>query len=313
MTKIPGPCDSGRPRRSGTLYWLPLILDDVRLSPTETLLLVGLADHVNGDDECFVGIDRLASRSRCSYGTARRHLTALEAKGALARTRRRRSDGNLSVYDYRLLRSFYGEEPDRPPARDMRDDQRAPGCALTSARPGARAEPPRDEPPRDEQPLAPASETAVLPLGGMAPAPPPQEEPRTRRRDLLFEAVAEVCGIDWSRLTSAARGPLNRAVADLRSVEADPDEVAGRVAAYRRAFPDAALTPSALAKHWPALDPAIVNLPRSRPESINRQRSEFARAEALLAQSQEDDPIDPHRSPASPRTDDQSLAWHDQR
>lgn len=80
---------------------------------------------------------------------------------------------------------------------------------------------------------------------------------KPREPDLLFEAVAEACGIDWrSGLTKSGRGPLVKAVADLRDVGASPEDVAARSGEYRRRFVDAALTPSALAKHWPSLAPA---------------------------------------------------------
>jgi helix-turn-helix protein len=71
-------------------------------------------------------------------------------------------------------------------------------------------------------------------------------------RDELFEAVAEACGIDWHNLTKAARGSLNAALAQLRAVRATPGEVHSRAEHYRERY-DAELTPSALAKHWPAL------------------------------------------------------------
>ncbi len=73
-------------------------------------------------------------------------------------------------------------------------------------------------------------------------------------RDELFEVVAEQCGLDWHELTAAARGPLNRAVGDLRKSGATPDEVRRRVENWPSLFDaDTTLTPSALAKHWPAL------------------------------------------------------------
>jgi DNA-binding MarR family transcriptional regulator len=88
--------------------WLPVVLDDRRLDAAETLLLVGLAEHVNDKDECFVGITHLAARARCSYATAKRRLDTLAGRGVIARERNRRDDGNLSVYTYRLERSFFG-------------------------------------------------------------------------------------------------------------------------------------------------------------------------------------------------------------
>lgn len=72
-----------------------------------------------------------------------------------------------------------------------------------------------------------------------------------RKRDALFEAVAEVCGIDWrSDLTDSARGALNKACAQLRGVSATLEEVQRRAANW--SYP-AKLTPSGLAKQWPSL------------------------------------------------------------
>lgn len=133
--------------QTGTLYWLGVLLADAELDPTETLLMIGLADHVDADDECYVGIDTLARYARVSYGTARRRLAALTKRERLVRTRRRRADGNLSTYSWLLVR------PGPPP--NMRDDQRAPGRAVTSAHLGARAEVPSDEPPSSPNPSAP--------------------------------------------------------------------------------------------------------------------------------------------------------------
>jgi len=72
----------------------------------------------------------------------------------------------------------------------------------------------------------------------------------TPLRDYLFEAVADACGWDWRNLTKAERGKLNGAVGQLRSIDADPDEVPRHAANYRLHMPDCVLTPPALAAHW---------------------------------------------------------------
>lgn len=88
--------------------------------------------------------------------------------------------------------------------------------------------------------------------GSELPAPA-SLTPTIRKRDELFDAVTAVCGIEPSELTPSARGVLNRALADLRKVGAEPDDVHERAAVYHRLYPHAALTPPALAKHWPQL------------------------------------------------------------
>ena len=75
-------------------------------------------------------------------------------------------------------------------------------------------------------------------------------KPTTRKRDELFEAVVDACGMRLDEITEVDRGPTNRAVGALRKVDADPGCVAARAQNYRLHFPEAALTPMALAKHW---------------------------------------------------------------
>lgn len=123
---------------TGTLYWLQTILRDERLNPTETLLLVALADHVGADDRAWPSIATLARLSRCSYGTARRHLTELESKGVVNRSQRRRPDGGHSTYEYHLRREFFGDPP-----LDLRGPPAHPD-ARTPRAPGARAEVPNE-------------------------------------------------------------------------------------------------------------------------------------------------------------------------
>lgn len=86
------------------------------------------------------------------------------------------------------------------------------------------------------------------------------EEPTTstqhlapRKRDALFEAVAEVCGINRDELTPSGRGSLNKAVAMLRGVGATAADVTVRAGNWPYEVP---ITPPGLAKHWPALGAA---------------------------------------------------------
>lgn len=74
----------------------------------------------------------------------------------------------------------------------------------------------------------------------------------TRKRDELFEAVCEVCEINITELTSTSRGPLNRMCAELRGLNATPDEIKTRAKRYLATF-STRLTPPALVKHWPTL------------------------------------------------------------
>lgn len=77
-----------------------------------------------------------------------------------------------------------------------------------------------------------------------------------REKDLIFEAVIEVCGLDAQQLTKSARGAVNGACKQLRDVGADDELIRRKAETYRVSFPTASLTPSALVKHWPALGAA---------------------------------------------------------
>jgi hypothetical protein len=72
-------------------------------------------------------------------------------------------------------------------------------------------------------------------------------------RDLIFEAIASVCSINWKELTPSSRGALGKATKDLKAVGATPEEILKRALLYKKRF-STALTPSALSKHWPSLN-----------------------------------------------------------
>jgi hypothetical protein len=82
---------------------------------------------------------------------------------------------------------------------------------------------------------------------------PDEPTPKQRPRDEIFDALVAACGIDPTQLTDAGRGPINNAVKQLRAIDATGPQIALRARRYRERFRDAALTPSALAKHWAAL------------------------------------------------------------
>jgi hypothetical protein len=72
-------------------------------------------------------------------------------------------------------------------------------------------------------------------------------------RDLLFEAVVEVCGWDPEALTQQARGWVNGALPELRRLGATADQVRWKARVYRANDPSGKRpTPSALVKHWAA-------------------------------------------------------------
>lgn len=81
-------------------------------------------------------------------------------------------------------------------------------------------------------------------------APKPARK-RERKRDFLFEAVAECwIGSRWEgiKLTKAQRGNINSCVQQLRAIDADPSDIPRQWELLRERFDNP--TPAALAKHW---------------------------------------------------------------
>jgi uncharacterized protein YdaU (DUF1376 family) len=75
---------------------------------------------------------------------------------------------------------------------------------------------------------------------------------RPRGRNELFDAVARVCGMVPEQVTKSAGGEIGKALSEIKGVceGVSVAEIERRARAYRREWPLATLSPSALAKHW---------------------------------------------------------------
>lgn len=105
---------------------------------------------------------------------------------------------------------------------------------------------------------------ATVTTNGVPNATPATSSPRGRV-DPLWDAVMDASGVE-GKIPRSARGAYNRAVAELREVGATPDDVAARAARYRAEWPQAALTPSALSRHWGELAGGV----RAGPPAVSR-------------------------------------------
>jgi hypothetical protein len=76
-----------------------------------------------------------------------------------------------------------------------------------------------------------------------------------RPRDVVWETMLEVCGIDPDKITKSSRGAYNRAARDLREAGADRTSIVEHAFVFRRRWPQVSLTPTALARRWPECDP----------------------------------------------------------
>jgi DNA-binding transcriptional ArsR family regulator len=210
-------------------------------NPTSKLVLMALADHANSDGECWPAMKRIAELSGISARQVSTHITHLEQLGYVTKGARRRHEGQLRGWEYRVnLR---------------KRDTSGSVLPLTSgsvvqvpAEVGFRSEPPENH---QKKPLP----TATQP----------------KQKDTIFEAVAEACGWELGSLTRSARGQLNRATKELRDIGATPEQIAGRAKGYRKQYPSMSLTPSALVKHWAALDDLSVRSRKSVWETYERQ------------------------------------------
>lgn len=90
-----------------------------------------------------------------------------------------------------------------------------------------------------------------------------------RPPDLIFEALADSCGIDWRHATASERGRLNRAAKEIREVGATPEEVLNRVANYKMHWPGATLSPQAITCNWSLIAKPPSNVLPFRSASVN--------------------------------------------
>lgn len=259
--------DSTRPRpsvrgaplsRSGDdlrplFSWRSAICESGLPSTTRHVALT-LSLHMNErGGSCFPGLVTLAKECGLSRQTVVTHLDALQSAGWLTKTTgggRGKASGWEATYPETVqhVDSFAKCPSDEicPADEPKLSTSQAETVHLTDAY-------------KEEGVERGRNKRTLAPVGAIVP----QERPR----DLLFEAVAESCGIDWHELTSSSRGGLVKAVAELRGIGAAPQEVRRRAEVYHSRFNGCALTPMALVKHWPTLNrpaqPAITGTNRS--------------------------------------------------
>lgn len=203
-------------------------------------VLMILADYADEQGSCYPGQWRIAEEAEVGERTVRRILSEFEEMGVLYRKARIRKEGRGRTSDrYYLCLDWRHDQPAKMASKSDQpaksDDQPATGARPTGQSLAGDPLGNHQEEPPDIAPV-------------VAKATPARSN--GRKRDRLFEALCESCGMDWHNLTASARGPTNRALKELRDVDATPDEVRCRARHYSMHMPNATLTPSALAKHW---------------------------------------------------------------
>ena len=132
--------------------------------------------------------------------------------------------------------------------------------------------------------------TQEPPVAPKPAAPKPPKETKPRPRDPLMDALATVGGGKAAEVTQWA--PVAVAMKQIKAVapELTPAEIERRAENYRTHYPDCALTPTALAKHWALCDTAKGGTVRDEFGSV---RQSGWGTEIKLDRSQPENPDEP--------------------
>lgn len=229
---------------------------DSGLKPTQRHVALTLALHMNErGGSAFPGAKRLADETGLAVGTVRRVLTELVAEGWLElreRGGRRGESRRANVYVASIPH----------PRLPVTDDD------------GSSSE--RGQATQDD-PSHTMTRNPVMHDPSSSDAPPlTQDDPSTSwstswstsssadgaSEGGLMAAISIACGQDRVPPPGTrAFQQLEVATADIAKHGAQPHEVPARAREYHRRFPDATMTPMALARYWPQLVPEKPKLP----------------------------------------------------
>ena len=185
----------------------------------------------NSDGTAYPGRGTLAKLMRCHRTSVDRAIEELIAAGCITK--------QVRYKEGRFTSSLYTVK--RIPPR--RTDEGSRTHATTRSRTDATT---------SSHPCDIELEPVELEPNELLAAAPPKNV-KKKEPDLLFEAIAKACGIEITQLTGTSRGQLNKATKELRDIQATPEQVTAKAAAWRRQYETASLTPTALVKHWPSL------------------------------------------------------------
>lgn len=80
-----------------------------------------------------------------------------------------------------------------------------------------------------------------------------------KRRDLIFETLCEVAGIDWTENNDFELGPVRKMTKILKEMDPapTPDEIMIRADLYKTRWPDLTFTVTGLLKNWSQFNPDV--------------------------------------------------------
>ena len=232
-------------------------INDCQLSWRARGLLIWLLDK---PDDWETSLERLAKQGPDGKYVVRDTVEELEHFGYVVRQKNTAPGSNLTTWEW-IVR----ERPTSQPADDFsRSVSRQPQSSTVQSPNDRRTE--RSETERHIETDLLKTERTLLPSASQAaeedfskgePSKAEERQPEDKgtqeARAGLRGAVLDACGMDPSSVTRSAMGSLNKAISDLSAVGATPEQVQNGAAAFRTRWPNATLTATALAKHWPTL------------------------------------------------------------
>ena len=97
------------------------------------------------------------------------------------------------------------------------------------------------------------------------------QDSNSSKRDMIFETLAEVCGYDWKGvMTKDERGRLNKAVKQLKDINATPDEIQVRAKNFVLAYgfhPQ----PQSITSMWTKLKTSQPKLTKKQLENLQKE------------------------------------------
>ncbi len=106
------------------------------------------------------------------------------------------------------------------------------------------------------------------------------EGEQVRNKDLIFENLANVCGMDWTKLTKSERGRLNQAVKELKEVGATPEDVLERGQNFVLSY-GFNPSPQSLPKLWTSLAQVKPRLTKQQLDLVQREATNVGRWDKL--------------------------------
>lgn len=203
----------------------------------------------------------LADDARCSSSTARRSIERLVEAGAVEVENRGGRKGEAQRSNRYIVRNV-----PRPPEGTPLSTSEHPPLSTSEQRIHT-----DDESDRRDNPLSAEADQES------------EDEPTYHLSHTeAFEALADACGYDAEAIRKVGGGLIGRNAKLLREAGATREEILARADRYRHRHPDWDLTPAALVKWWPTLEPPEGSEDRTCECGQSTGRSHDPRAHDLL-------------------------------